>query len=90
MTERLPSPDRYHALCACGEHAKPVSLQGKVTEAEQDIRAQLAQLLARYDGAIPPAVLSVVRGLQVELAWMEHRGAEQNDPRSVSPPPAQP
>ena len=50
------------------------------TEAAREIltkatRAQLAQLLARYDsGAITPAVLAVVRSLQVDLAWTEHRG----------------
>jgi hypothetical protein len=45
-----------------------------VTGAEQDTRAQLAQLLSRYDGALPPAVFSIIRSLQVELSWNEHRG----------------
>jgi hypothetical protein len=45
-----------------------------VTEAEQDVRAQLALLRARYDtGAIPQAVFSVIRKLEIELAWAEHR-----------------
>jgi hypothetical protein len=43
---------------------------------EQDIRTQLAQLLARYDGAVPPGVYSTIRSLPVELAWMEHRGRQ--------------
>ena len=47
-----------------------------VPKTEQNLRIQLAQLLARYDGAIPPSVFAVVRGLQVELAWMEHRGQQ--------------
>jgi hypothetical protein len=42
---------------------------------EQDVRTQLPPLLARYDtGAIPPAVFSIIRSLQVELSWNEHRG----------------
>ena len=79
MTERLPSPDRYHGLCACGEHAKPVSLQGKVTETERAVRAQLAQLVSRYDGALPPSVFSVVRSLQVELSWIQHGGPRADE-----------
>ena len=40
-----------------------------------DVRAELALLQARYDsGAIPPAVYSAIRSLEVELAWLEHRG----------------
>ena len=39
-----------------------------------DIRAQLSQLLARYDGGVPPAVFSVIRKLETELSWLEHRG----------------
>ena len=33
-----------------------------VTETEQNIRAQLAQLLSRYDGALPPSVFSTIGG----------------------------
>ena len=73
MTQHLPSPDRYHAQCACGEHA---------------VRAQLALLLARHDGCPPPAVLSVVRSLQVELAWLEHQGREQMKETSDGTTPA--
>ena len=39
-----------------------------------DVRAELARLRARYDGVIPPAVFLVIRALEVELAWLEHRG----------------
>jgi hypothetical protein len=47
-------------------------------EIEQGIRAELALPQARYDGgAPPPFVFSVVRSLQVELAWLEHRGGNQ-------------
>jgi hypothetical protein len=43
-------------------------------EIEQGIRSELALLQARYDGgALPPSVFSVVRSLQVELSWSEHR-----------------
>ena len=38
-----------------------------------DVRAELARLRARYDGAIPQAVFAVVRALETELAWIEHR-----------------
>ena len=41
------------------------------------LRAELARLQARYDsGAISPAVFSAIRALEIELAWVEHRGAE--------------
>jgi hypothetical protein len=37
------------------------------------VRAELRRLQARYDsGSIPPAIFSVVRKLEVELAWIEH------------------
>jgi hypothetical protein len=52
-------------------------MAAQVTEAEQAVRTQLAQLLARYDGVIPPAVYPTIRSLQVELAWREHRGRKQ-------------
>jgi hypothetical protein len=41
---------------------------------EPDIRTELARLQARYDGVIPPAVFLVVRELETELSWIEHRG----------------
>ena len=31
IQERLPSPDRYHGLCACGEMAWAVLTKGYVT-----------------------------------------------------------
>ena len=40
-----------------------------------DIRTELARLQARYDhGAFPPAIFSVIRKLETELSWLEHRG----------------
>jgi hypothetical protein len=40
------------------------------------LRSQLAALRARYDhGAIPLSVYAVVRALEVEIAWTEHREA---------------
>jgi hypothetical protein len=44
-----------------------------------DVRAQLALLQARYDtGAVPPSIFSIIRSLEIELSWIEHRGAESN------------
>jgi hypothetical protein len=44
---------------------------------EQDIRAQLAQLQARYDSrAVSPAIFSAIRLLEVEISWLEHRGRQ--------------
>jgi hypothetical protein len=44
-------------------------------QTEQGVRAELALLQARYDGGVvPQAVFSVIRSLEVELAWIEHRG----------------
>jgi hypothetical protein len=42
---------------------------------EQALRAALAWVRARHDsGAISPAVFSVMRMIEVELSWLEHRG----------------
>jgi hypothetical protein len=42
---------------------------------EQALRAALAWVRARHDsGAISPAVFSVIRMIEVELAWRQHRG----------------
>jgi hypothetical protein len=39
------------------------------------LRAELALLQARYDsGAVSQAVLSIIRSLETELSWIEHRG----------------
>jgi hypothetical protein len=44
---------------------------------EQDVRAELALLQARYDsGAIPQAVFSVIRRLETEISWIEHLRVE--------------
>jgi hypothetical protein len=41
---------------------------------EAALRAALAWVRARHDsGAISPAVFSVVRMLETELAWRQHR-----------------
>jgi hypothetical protein len=38
----------------------------------EDLRSELALLRSRYDaGAVPLAVYRVIRGLEVELAWLE-------------------
>ena len=42
---------------------------------ERDLRAELGLLPARYDSrAINPAVLTVVKSIEIELAWLQHRG----------------
>ncbi len=42
---------------------------------ERDLRAELGLLRARYDGgAVNPAVFTVVKAIETELAWLEHRG----------------
>jgi hypothetical protein len=42
-------------------------------EAAQHLRAELAQLRARYDdGAVAPGVYAIIKQLETELAWHEH------------------
>ena len=42
---------------------------------EQALRAALQWVRARHDsGAISPAVFSVIRMLETEIAWRQHRG----------------
>jgi hypothetical protein len=42
---------------------------------EQALRAALEWVRARHDsGTISPAVFSVIRMLETELAWLAHRG----------------
>jgi hypothetical protein len=42
---------------------------------EQALRAALAWVRARHDnGAVSPAVFAVMRMIEVELSWLEHRG----------------
>jgi hypothetical protein len=48
-------------------------------KAEQDVRAELARLRARYDGgAVSRVVFSVVRSLEIELGWIEHAKGDQH------------
>jgi hypothetical protein len=45
----------------------------------QALRDQLAALRARHDGgAIPHATYDVVRQLETEIAWLEHRARHGN------------
>jgi hypothetical protein len=40
------------------------------------LRSELAMLRARYDhGAVSPEVYVVIRGIELELAWLEHGAA---------------
>ena len=55
MTQSPPLPRPIpRPQCACGEHAKPVSLQGPVPETERAVRAQLAQLRPVMTVPCPP------------------------------------
>jgi hypothetical protein len=49
----------------------------RLTKAQR-LRAELAHLRARYDhGAVSPEMYSVIRELESELAWVEHRGRRE-------------
>jgi hypothetical protein len=42
---------------------------------EQALAAALAWVRGRYDsGAVSPAVFSVIRMIETEIAWLQHRG----------------
>ncbi len=42
---------------------------------ERDLRDRLTLLRARYDhGTAPSAIFAVIRQIEIELAWLEHRG----------------
>ena len=42
----------------------------------RDLRAELAALRARHDsGAVPAATYDVVREIELEISWLEHRNA---------------
>jgi hypothetical protein len=43
--------------------------------AELDLRAELTALRTRYDsGAVSPAVFTIIKRIETELAWLQHRG----------------
>jgi hypothetical protein len=45
------------------------------SQPEQDLRAELTALQARYDsGAVSSAVYAVVKAIETELGWLQHRG----------------
>jgi hypothetical protein len=51
----------------------------KLTKAQR-LRAELAHLRARYDhGVVSPEVYGVIRELESELAWLEHRARVKAD-----------
>jgi hypothetical protein len=54
-----------------------IILDDKRSVAQATLRAELALLQARYDdGAVSQAIFSVIRELETELAWLEHRGRQ--------------
>jgi hypothetical protein len=45
----------------------------------RDLRDQLAALRARHDsGAMPAATYDVIQQLEIEIAWHEHRAANES------------
>jgi len=51
-----------------------VTVMKKVDQAEK-LRGELSILVARYDsGAVSPAVYAVIRAIESDIAWLEHRG----------------
>jgi hypothetical protein len=55
-------------------------LKQRSPDAEQDIRAELTLLRARYDsGAVSQAVFFAIRALEVELAWIAHRRSGRDE-----------
>jgi hypothetical protein len=41
----------------------------------EKLRDELSLLIARYDsGAVSPAVYAVIRAIESDIAWLEHRG----------------
>jgi len=76
--------DKHRAVQAtdgeAGKTPAPVALAARVRKAEQDVRAKLALLQARYDNnAFSPAVFSIVRSLEIELARIAHQGRSGGD-----------
>ena len=43
---------------------------------DQQIRAQLNALKARYPGKMPPTIWKIIRELEIELAWKEQQEKE--------------
>jgi hypothetical protein len=49
----------------------------KMAYQERRKRTELAMLRARYDsGAVHPAVYGVIRTVETNISWREHRGRE--------------
>jgi hypothetical protein len=47
----------------------------KDTSQAKKLRTELSYLIARYDsGAVSPAVYAVIRAIESDIAWLEHRG----------------
>jgi hypothetical protein len=42
---------------------------------ESRLREQRDLLVARYDGGAPAAVFSAIRQIEIEISWLQHRGA---------------
>jgi len=49
--------------------------RNNIPDAELDLRAELTALQARYDsGAVAPAVFAIIKRIETEAAWLQHRG----------------
>jgi hypothetical protein len=48
----------------------------RATAEEQRLRSELARLVARYDGgAVSPAIYAVIRAIETDIGWLEHRNS---------------
>jgi hypothetical protein len=53
------------------------TMANKPDDSEARLRDQRDRLIAKCDGgAITPAVFSVIKELEVELGWLQHRNGE--------------
>src|SRR5262245_31799163 len=75
-------PSSEPSWSSCLEENKTVSNLPEsysAGKAEQNVRAELARLRARYDGgAVPQAIFTIIRTLECELAWIEHGKGDQH------------
>jgi hypothetical protein len=45
-----------------------------VTDHETRLREQRNQLVSRYDcGAVPDAIFLVIRQIEIEISWLQHK-----------------
>jgi hypothetical protein len=53
---------------------RPSAFSATTVESTAALRDERTWLLARYDsGALTPTTFKIIRGLEVEISWAEHR-----------------